>query len=74
MEKEIEIIKEIDLMDQYVGKVCRVFLADGRKFVAKLAKIEGSELYFQVRDGRYIMNRRGSIASITPLLVQPEAT
>lgn len=65
---------ESDPLEQNVGKICRVFLSDGRKFVAKLAKIEGGELYFQIRDGRLIMNRRDTITSLTPLAQQPEVS
>jgi len=62
--KNIKLSEGADPLESNLNEILICRKPDGKSFIAKLVEIHGDELYFQIRSGRIIMNRRDSLIEI----------
>lgn len=71
-----EIVEDIKILDDpiqtYKKQLLKCNKFDGKSFVAKLVAVRGDELYFQISNGKILMDRRQNISHIEVYEPRPE--
>ena len=68
-------IEDIKILDDPIETYKKQLLKcdkNGKSFVAKLIAVRGDELYFQIRNGKILMDRRQNISHIEVYEPRPE--
>ena len=57
-------MEKYDMLNKFLGKICVVQIDNGTVFISRIVQIDGNDIWFKTKDGKYIMDRRDTIVRL----------